>query len=126
MNKFTRFAYGWVLVYVVNLGLTYILNNFLGVAYETSYGLTLLVMMVWNFFMSLKLIFRTIYSHGVLMRYSIALIALSMVNYSTTLYLTSIAWESYLYAVIFIVTTLVFLIKFFVYNRYVFTSPLEK
>jgi len=126
MNKFIRFAYGWVLVYVVNLGLTYILNNFLGIAYEISYGLTLLVMMVWNFFMSLKLIFRTIYSHAVLVRYSTALIALSTMNYSTTLYLTSIAWESYLYAIIFIVTTLVFLIKFFVYNRYVFTSPLEK
>jgi membrane protein YdbS with pleckstrin-like domain len=90
-----------------------------------SYLIALLVMNSINFMISLNMIFKNNYSHKTLYKYSISVVIIASINYALVSYFSIKFPELYL-LIIFLVTTLLFFVKFFVYDKYVFTHKKVK
>lgn len=117
-QKFLRFILAGGLSYTINLWITYGLHDILWLSKEISYALALILNSLITFIISLKFTFQSQFSPQVLIKYIIALGSISLCNYILTLYLDS--HFSKLYSIIFIVTSLFVIVKFVVYNHFVF------
>lgn len=120
MKKIIKFLLLWTMTYWVNIYLTHLLISEFSFSPNLSYSISLTLITLINFFMSLKLIFRTTFSFILLIRYTIALISFSLINYFLVFIISPYFPIKYYYFIIFIVTTFIFLIKFIVYDKYVF------
>lgn len=119
-KKFLKFLFMWLLTYSLSIGITYFLREKMGVSIFCSYLVALFFMNAVNFGISLNMIFKNHYSHKTLYKYSISVLIIASINYAIVSYLSTI-FPSYYLLIIFIVTTMLFFVKFFVYDKFVFT-----
>ncbi len=122
ISKFIKFLFFGSLTYWINIWLTYFLTKELWIKKEFSYFISIFFISIINFVSSLKLTFKTNYSHKTLVKYIIFLTIFSLFNYLFTIFFTNIFWQTYLYIIIFIITTFFFLLKYIIYDKYVFKS----
>ncbi|PID86336.1 hypothetical protein CSB08_01070 [Candidatus Gracilibacteria bacterium] len=121
MKKFVKFFLLGGFTYSVNIGITYLLINNFGLSAHFSYFVSLGLITIVNFIMSLKVIFKNYFSIILLIKYSISLLSFSLINY-LLVYILSYYFPSYYFFIIFLVTSFVFLLKFFVYDKLVFKN----
>lgn len=119
-KKFFKFFSFGLLTYLINMWLTYLLKEKLGLSLYISYFISLFIVTIINFLSSLKLIFKQKYSHFVLVKYLWVLWFTTFLNYLSVNILNIYFWKTYL--LIFVVTTFFFFLKFFVYDRFVFEN----
>lgn len=119
MIKFIKFFLTGSLTYWINIGFTYIFINYFLFTNDISYLISILIVTLINFILSLVFIFENKYSHSLLIRYIIALTLFSTLNYTLVYYIKFIFPLNY-YILIFLVTTFIFFFKFIVYDKYVF------
>lgn len=124
MYKFLKFLFSWLLTYSINIWLTFILINFLDFSKDIAYFISILIITLINFFLSLKFIFLNVYSNKLLIKYTFVLIIFSTLNYLSVFFIKNIFPYNY-YILIFFVTTIIFFLKFFVYDKYVFNDKLN-
>lgn len=120
--KFVKFLFFGFLTYFINIWLTYLLKEIIGLEKEFSYLISLFLVTIINFTTSLKVIFLQKYSNLVLKKYLFFLILITTLNYFITQILSNIFLEKYLYIIIFIVTTFFFFVKFLLYDKFVFNQ----
>ncbi len=121
MKKFVKFFLLWGFTYSVNIWITYLLINNFWLSAHFSYFVSLWLITIVNFIMSLKVIFKNYFSIILLIKYSISLLSFSLINY-LLVYILSYYFPSYYFFIIFLVTSFVFLLKFFVYDKLVFKN----
>jgi len=119
MIKFVKFLFVWVLTYWINIWLTFVLVSFFLFSREGAYFISIFLITVINFIISLKFTFKNNYSHSILVKYMLILLLFSVLNYILVILIKNY-FETNFYAIIFIVTTLIFFLKFVAYDRYVF------
>lgn len=119
MIKFVKFFFSWVATYGINMGLTYILISFFLLSKDISYFISILIITIINFIISLKFTFKKWYSHTVFVKYVVILLLFSALNYILVVMIKNYLRTNF-YLLIFIVTTMIFFLKFIVYDRYVF------
>lgn len=119
MSKFVKFLSFGLITYWINIWLTFFLVDFLCISKSFAYFISVTFVTVLNFIISIKFTFGAAYSHKLLKNYLISLILLSLLNY-----ILVIVFKNYLkidfYLLIFTVTTFIFLLKFVIYDKYVF------
>lgn len=120
--KWWKFLFFWFITYSVNLWLTYYFIEKLWFDLYISYSISLLIVTILNFFLSLKIIFISDYSNKIFTKYLSFLIWFSFLNYFLVNLLSYNFWEKDKYYFIFLVTTIFFFLKFFVYDKFVFIS----
>lgn len=119
-DKIFRFSLLWWFSFVIVFLLNYIFLNYLDFTYNLSYLSSLIIITFFNFFMSLKKIFRLDYHNNILIKYIFALVSISILNYISWKFLLFLFGENRFYYIIFFVTLFFFFVKFFVYNKFVF------
>ncbi|NDK07738.1 hypothetical protein EOM39_00660 [Candidatus Gracilibacteria bacterium] len=119
MIKFVKFFFSGVATYGINMGLTYILISFFLLSKDISYFISILIITIINFIISLKFTFKKGYSHTVFVKYVVILLLFSALNYILVVMIKNYLRTNF-YLLIFIVTTMIFFLKFIVYDRYVF------
>lgn len=120
LKKLINFFFLWLLTYGINIWLTYLLVDIFFIQKEISYLISIILISTINFILSLKFTFKSKYSHNILVKYSVFLWIFSFINYISTNIITNFVWDKYLYIVIFFVTTFLFLMKFVIYDKFVF------
>ncbi len=120
-KKFLKFLCMWLLIYSLSIGITYFLREKIWVSIFYSYLVALFFMNWVNFIISLNIIFKNHYFHKTLYKYTISVLIIASINYAIVTYLSTI-FPSYYLLIIFIVTTILFFVKFFVYDKFVFTN----
>ena len=120
--KIFKFGIGGILSYLLNILITYILTTLFGIYYLYSYIIAFSMVIIFNFIFSLKVIFSVngdIFSRFI--RYLIFLALFSLTNVFLVKILTDHLKLHYLLSIT-IVTSSLFTIKFFTYNRFVFNK----
>lgn len=120
-KKFLKFALTWVFTYGINIWLTYFLNEKTNLDENFSYVISLCIVFIFNFLISLKFTFVNYYSHKLLLKYSITLAFFQILNYLLVFAIKNYFDLNY-YISIFLITTFIFFLKFFVYNKFVFVN----
>ena len=119
-NKFIRFSFGGILSYSINIAVTYILTSVFGLYYFYSYLIAFSIVILFNFIFSLKIIFSV---QGKILnrfiRYIIFLAIFSLTSIYAVKYFTEVLSLYYLISIT-VVTVSMFLVKYFVYKRFVF------
>lgn len=121
-NKIIKFFWFGISIYWINLWLTFFFINILLLNSSLSYFLTMVCIVIYSFIVSFKLVFNVNFSYYLLLKYLFALIIFSTINYILVIILKKHIWEEYLYLLIIIVNTILSIIKFFVYNKFVFNK----
>lgn len=119
-DKILRFSLLWWFSFFIVFLLNYAFLNYLDFTYNLSYLSSLIIITFFNFFMSLKKIFRLDYNHNILIKYVFVLFSISVLNYISGKFLLFLFGENRFYYIIFFVTLFFFFVKFFVYNKFVF------
>lgn len=122
MQKLFRFLLVWVVAYVINVWVTYTLTEIIKIDFLFSYVIALLISISFNFSMSLAFTFRKTYTSQIFQRYLTTLSVFSICNYLLVIYITQIYADIDKYIVIIAVTTLIFFLKFFTYDTFVFQN----
>ncbi len=121
MIKFVKFFFSWLLTYGINLWLTFILVNYFLFSKELGYFISIFLGTIINFIISLKFTFTNNYSHTIFIKYVIVLLLFSALNYILVVLIKNYLRADF-FVIIFIVTTLIFFLKFAAYDRYVFNK----
>lgn len=119
MIKFVKFFFSWLLTYGVNIWLTYFLINYLLLSKNISYFISILVITLLNFIISLVFTFKTSFSFTILSKYILILLFFSALNYILVILVKNYLNADF-YLIIFVITTLIFFFKFIVYDKFVF------
>lgn len=120
MQKFLKFAILWGFTYLISIWLTYFFIENLFFNEKISYLFSLSLIVFFNFFSSLRIIFKKNYSNKILFKYFFFFWFFYLTNYFLVLGLSwFFPWNSF-YLLIFWVTTFIFFIKYFIYNNFVF------
>jgi len=121
MLKLLKFFIGGFLTYFINIWFTYWFVNILWFHQNISYLISMVLVIIVNFFISLFFTFNKKYSHKMFINYLFFLVLLSIMNYFLVLLVSSLFDINY-YFIIFSITTLIFFIKFIVYDKFVFSE----
>jgi len=121
-NKLIKFLILWVTSYWLNLLITFFWNKILELNTEISYFITIILLFFYQFFISLKIIFKKKFSFKILFKYLLVLFSFSSFNYISVISLKNYFWEQYFYIIIILVITILSIIKFIVYNNFVFNK----
>ena len=123
MNELTKlFHFSWagIILFLLNLFLTWSLTEMGGLNYVLSYSIALSIVIITSFFLSLKVVFRVKNRYRIrVIKYTIAYFVFLGANILLVRLLTEVLHLHYLFSIIQ-VTGALFLIKFFTYNRYIF------
>jgi len=119
MYKFVKFFFSWLLTYWINIWVTYILHKFLLISNDIAYLISISLVTIVNFIISMTFTFNNKYTHKLLIKYVSVLIIFSILNY-LLVYIIKLIFPINYYILIFIITTLIFFVKFIVYDKYVF------
>ncbi len=118
--KFLKFLFSGFLTYGINIGLTYLLVDFFWVEKYLSYAFSIAIVTICNFTISLLFTFKKRYSHKLMMKYVGSLLLFSFLNYMVVFLLQSYFQGNFYYLLIFLVTTIIFFLKFHIYDNFVF------
>lgn len=121
-KKLVKFFWLWLSIYWINLWLTIVLIEILNIPINIAYIISMSFIIIYSFIASFKFIFKTDFSYVLLLKYLVALFSFSIFNYFITISLKNLFWKDYLYIIIIIITTLLSIIKFFIYNRFIFIT----
>ena len=124
MIKIVKFFFAWVLTYWINVGLTFALVSFFLFSKEESYFISISLITVINFIISLKFTFKNNYSHSIFIKYLVILLLFSILNYILVVLIKNYLRTNF-YIIISIITTLIFFLKFAAYDKYVFKKSLK-
>ena len=120
--RFFRYSLGGVLSYLINIVVTYLLTTIFHIYYFYSYLIAYSIVVLFNFTFSLKIIFSV---NGNIanrfIRYIIFLTIFSLINIFSVKFLTE-SMNLYYIISISIVTIVLFIIKYFIYKKFVFDS----
>jgi len=122
IKKIIKFFLLWLGSYWINLLITLVCREYFNLSSEKSYFITMVFLIIFNFYMSLKIIFKSKFSFKILFQYLFILISFSLLNYYSVIYLKNYFWEEYFYLVIIFVITILSIIKFVIYNNFVFNK----
>ena len=121
-NKIIKYGLIWISIYWLNIGITFFCKEIIWLSSELSYFITMFLIVIYSFIMSLKVIFKVNFKIKILIKYLFYLISFSIINYYCVIYLKNIFWENYLYLIIILINTILAIIKYFVYNSFVFNK----
>jgi len=122
MQKIFSFAFFGIITYIINIWFTYLQVDFWNISSSIAYFFSLIISTCLNLYFSFRHTFKIRYSNTILKKYILTLFCFSAFNYILVRWFTYLFSEEYLYGVIFIITTIIFFLKFFVYDRFIFTS----
>jgi len=121
-KKIVKFLLLWITSYGLNLIITFFWNKILELNTEVSYFITIILLFFYQFFISLKIIFKKKFSFKILIKYLLVLISFSAFNYFLVISFKNYLWEQYFYLIIILVISILSIIKFIVYNNFVFNK----
>ena len=121
-KKILKYILTWISIYWLNLWITFLFRNIIWFSSEISYFITMFLIIIYSFIMSLKVIFKVNFKIKILIKYLFYLVCFSIINYFLVIYLKNIFWENYLYLIIILINTILAIVKYFVYNSFVFTK----
>ncbi len=120
VKTFIRYTIAGALSYGVKAVTSYLFTEIFHFWYFYSYIISLLILVVFNFYMNLFFIFKTSNKkQEKFVKYILSLLAFSVADASLMKVLTDVFSIYYMYS-IFISTVAVFLAKFFVYHFLIF------
>jgi len=119
-KKITKFLLLWISSYWLNLFITFFCNKILEINIDLSYFITIFFLTIYQFWLSLKVVFKTKFSFKILIKYLVILFSFSMFNYFLVIFLKNYFWEEYFYIIIVLVITIMSIMKFIIYNNFVF------
>jgi putative flippase GtrA len=118
--KLFHFSWAGIILFLLNLFVTWSLTEIGGLNYVLSYSIALSIVIITSFFLSLKVIFRVKTRYRIrFIKYTIAYFVFLGANILLVRLLTEVLHLHYLFSIIQ-VTGALFLIKFVTYNRYIF------
>ena len=124
-KKIVKFLLLWITSYGLNLIITFFWNKILELNTEVSYFITIILLFFYQFFISLKIIFKKKFSFKILIKYLLVLISFSAFNYFLVISFKNYLWEQYFYLIIILVISILSIIKFIVYNNFVFKKNIK-
>jgi len=122
LKKLSKFLILGISSYWLNLFITFFCNKILDFSIDVSYFITIIILFFYQFFISLKIIFKKKFSFKILIKYFSVLISFSAFNYTLVINLKNYFWEEYFYSIIILVITILSIIKFITYNNFVFNK----
>lgn len=120
--KIFKFTLFWWITFWINLWLTYLLDNYTGLWIYISYAISIVSIIVINFILSLKLTFKSKYSHKIVVKYLSTMWIFAWINYSSVSLYNYYFWKEYLYIFISFVILVIFFMKFYIYDKFIFKN----
>jgi len=126
VKKFIRFSFGGAITYGLRIVLTFILTDFFKMWYLLSYSATTLIILIFGFFYNFYFTFKNVeHKRNKFIVYGVSLVLFSLVDISFVKILTD-NFELYYLVSIIISTSMIFLVKYSFYNKFVFVEYGEK
>ena len=122
LKKVCLYALGGGLSFLLKVVLTIFLTEFLGIPYFSSYIITLSVIVIFNFLYNVYITFKLVKGgfEGFI-KYIIALLSFNFLDAVLVKILTDFIGMYYIVSIV-LVTTLLFILKYVVYDNFVFTE----
>jgi len=122
IKKIIKFGFFGILTIILTLGITTILKEIGGFFYLVSYWIALLITTIINFILNIKVIFKVRSKiKKRIPKYLATLTFFLIINpYLVKIFTESLNFH-YLISIIF-VTGIVFILKFFIYNKLIFNN----
>lgn len=120
--KIFKFAIFWWITFWINLWLTYLLDNYTDLWIYISYAISIISLIFINFILSLKFTFATKYNHNIFIKYLTSIFIFSILNYISVSLYNYFFWKEYLYIFISFVILVIFFIKFYIYDKFIFKN----
>ena len=124
-KKIIKYTLIWISIYWLNIWITFFCREILLFSSENSYFITMSIIAIYSFIMSLKIIFKVDFKVIILIKYLFYLISFSSMNYFLVICLKNSFWENYIYLIIIFITTILAIIKYFVYSSFVFHKSIK-
>jgi len=124
-KKIMKFLMLWVSSFWLNILVTFLFRDILNFSSNFSYFITIFILMIYQFLLSLRIIFKIEFSFRILFKYLLVLFSFSIVNYVLVIYLKNNFWEEYFYIIIIWIVTILSIIKFIIYNNIVFNKDIK-
>ena len=122
VKKIIKFFLLWISSFWLNLLITYFGKEILKFNTNYSYFITISFLTIYQFIVSLKIIFKTDFSFKILFKYLFILFSFSITNYYLVIFFKNYFGEKYLYVIIVFIITILSIIKFIFYNNFVFNK----
>lgn len=121
-KKMYKFIIGGALAYFINISLTLFLTEVLRIYYLLSYSLAFIVVILFNFFFNTFVIFQVKEDRFKrFFPYISSVLIFTLINIILVKIVTEYIGLYYLYSII-IITAVLFLTKFVLYDNYIFSS----
>ena len=122
-SKFFKYGLGGAINYGLKLGLTFLLTEVLALYYLFSYAITLVVVILYSFLYNMFITFnKTADKLRTFVKYVISLVIFGAVDLLFVKLITDQNGEAHYMLSIIIVTTCIFVAKYFVLNKFVFNK----
>jgi putative flippase GtrA len=122
-SKFFKYGLGGAINYGLKIGLTFLFTEVLTLYYLLSYAITLIVVILYSFLYNMFITYnKTADKLRTFVKYIIALVVFGAVDFFFVKLITDQNGEAYYMLSIIIVTTFVFVTKYFVFNKFVFNK----
>ena len=122
-SKFFKYGFGGAINCGLKLGLTFLLTEVLALYYLFSYAITLVVVILYGFLYNMFITFnKTAEKLRTFVKYIISLVIFGAVDLFFVKLITDQNGETYYMLSIIIVTTFIFVAKYFVFNKFVFNK----
>jgi len=122
-SKFFKYGLGGAINCGLKLGLTFLLTEVLALYYLLSYAITLVVVILYGFLYNMFITFnKTADKLRTFVKYIISLAIFGAVDLLFVKLITDQNGEEYYMLSIIIVTTFIFVAKYFVFNKFVFNK----
>lgn len=121
-KKLMKFLLFGLITYWVNLGVTFLCSHSFKLDFSTSYFIALAVSVIISFLLSLKVIFKAEFSYRTLVLYLVILLLVAGINYELVNFFSMLYNDIWKYVIIIIATTIWAVVKFFLYDKFVFTE----
>ena len=124
-KRIIKYTLIWISIYWLNIWITFFCREILLLSSENSYFITMSIIAIYSFMMSLKIIFKVDFKVIILIKYLFYLISFSSMNYFLVICLKNSFWENYIYLIIIFINTILAIIKYFVYSNFVFNKSIK-
>jgi len=121
-KKILKYIFTWGTIYFLNILITFFCKELLWLSSENSYFVTMIIIIIYSFIMSLKFIFKSSFTFKLLIKYLFYLISFSIINYFSVTLLNNLFWDRFLYIIIIFINIVLAILKYFIYNNFVFNK----
>ena len=123
VKKILKYILTWWTIYFLNIWITFFCKEILDFSSNISYFITMTIIVIYSFLMSLTFIFKVSFNFTILFKYLFYLISFSIINYFSVTNLNNLFGDRFLYIFIIIVNLILAILKYFIYNNFVFNKP---